>query len=159
MIAHRRAAQPRGVLRHGVQHRLEIGRRAGDDPQHLAGGGLLLQRLREVAVAILQLLEQARVLDGDDRLVGEGLQQRDLRIREGPHLLAANHDRPDRRALAQQRGHQHGPQTPTSLSRAQANSSSIARNHGCGSCDAPGTPARIVLGSDGHRLAGRLPPE
>ena len=48
-----------------------------------AGRRLLLQRLREVAVARLQLLEQPHVLDGDDRLVGEGLEQRDLLVREG----------------------------------------------------------------------------
>ena len=39
--------------------------------QDLGGRGLPLQRL-------LGLVEQARVLDRDHRLVGEGLQQRDL---------------------------------------------------------------------------------
>ena len=39
---------------------------------------LLLQRLGEIAVAFLQFLEQPHVLDGDHRLVGEGLEQRDL---------------------------------------------------------------------------------
>ena len=33
------------------------------------------------AVRLLELLEQAGVLDGDDGLVGERLQQRDLRLR------------------------------------------------------------------------------
>ena len=33
---------------------------------------------RQLAVALLQFLEQARVLDGDDRLVRERLEQRDL---------------------------------------------------------------------------------
>ena len=46
----------------------------GDDAQDLAGRRLLLQRLGEFAVARLQLLEQPRVLDGDDGLVGEGLE-------------------------------------------------------------------------------------
>ena len=57
----------------------------GDDPQDLGRGGLLLQRLGDLAVALLklgvallQLLEQPGVLDGDDGLVGERLQQRDL---------------------------------------------------------------------------------
>ena len=60
----------------------EIGRRGGDDAQHLGRGRLLLQRLGlralELGVALLQLLEQPGVLDGDDGLVGERLQQRDL---------------------------------------------------------------------------------
>ena len=37
----------------------------------------------ELAVALLQLLEQPGVLDGDDGLVGERLQQRDLRAVNG----------------------------------------------------------------------------
>ena len=64
---------------------LQVGRRRGDDPQHLGRGGLLLQRLGDLAVALLklgvallQLLEQPGVLDGDDGLVRERLQQRDL---------------------------------------------------------------------------------
>ena len=73
-----------GALRDRVEHRLEVGRRARDDAQDLAGGGLLLQRLGEVAVARLQLLEQPDVLDGDDRLVRERLQQRDLLVGERP---------------------------------------------------------------------------
>ena len=46
--------------------------------QHLRSGGLLLQRL----VGALQLVEQPRVLDGDDRLVGEGGHQLDLFVGE-----------------------------------------------------------------------------
>ena len=57
----------RARLDDGVEDRLGIGRRGGDDPQHLGRGGLLLQRLAQLAVALLQLLEEAGVLDGDDR--------------------------------------------------------------------------------------------
>ena len=78
-------AEPRRALGHGVQHRLEIGRRRGDDPQDLGGRGLLLQRLGDLAVALLklgvallQLLEQPGVLDRDHGLVRERLQQPDL---------------------------------------------------------------------------------
>ena len=46
-----RIADARGVLGNGVQHRLKIRRRAGDDTQDLTRRGLLLQRLGEVAVA------------------------------------------------------------------------------------------------------------
>ena len=54
----------------------------GDDPQDLAGRGLLLEGLGEVVVAGLELREEADVLDGDDRLVGEGLQQLELPVGE-----------------------------------------------------------------------------
>ena len=67
-------AQPHRALSDGVEHALEVGRRRGDDPQHVAEGRLLLQRRRDAAVALLELLEQAGVLDGNDRLVSERLQ-------------------------------------------------------------------------------------
>ena len=51
---------------------------------------------RQLAVAGLQLGEQPHVLDGDDRLVGEGLQELDLLVREGPDLRAPDSDRADR---------------------------------------------------------------
>ena len=38
-----------------------------------AGGGLLLQRLGKIIGALAQLVEQPRVLDGDDGLRGEVL--------------------------------------------------------------------------------------
>ena len=41
-------------------------------------------------VARLQLLEEPHVLDRDDRLVGEGLEQRDLLVGERPHLRRAS---------------------------------------------------------------------
>ena len=60
-----------------VKDRLEVGRRARDHPQDLAGRGLLLERL-------FRLVEQPHVLDRDHRLVGEGLEKRDLLVGEGP---------------------------------------------------------------------------
>ena len=56
--------QPRGILRDHIQHRLDIGRRAGDDAQDFTRRRLLLQRF-------LEFLEQPHVLDGDHRLIGE----------------------------------------------------------------------------------------
>ena len=49
------------------------------------GGGLLLQRLGKFARALLLRLEQSRVLDGDHRLIGEGLDQLDLLLGERPY--------------------------------------------------------------------------
>src|SRR5262249_42471840 len=49
-----------------VEHGLQIESRPADDLEHIGGGGMLLQRFA-------QLVEQARVLDGDDGLSGEVL--------------------------------------------------------------------------------------
>ena len=76
----RRPAHAGGVLGHNLHDRLEIGRRARDHPQDLGRRRLLVQRLGQLAVPGLELLEQPDVLDRDDRLVGEGLQQRDLLV-------------------------------------------------------------------------------
>jgi hypothetical protein len=61
--------------------------------------------LRQRAIFFLQLREQADVLDGDDGLVGEGLQQRDLTLREGPGCPARHGDHADGVALMH---HRHG---------------------------------------------------
>ena len=62
---------------------LQVEGRAADHLEHVGGGGLLLQRFA-------QLVEQAGVLDGDDGLVGEVLQQRNLLVGERPHFLAVD---------------------------------------------------------------------
>ena len=49
------------VFQHCREHGFEFARRTGDDLQYFRGGGLLLQRFT-------QLVEQPRVLDGDDGL-------------------------------------------------------------------------------------------
>jgi hypothetical protein len=67
------------------KHRLQIERRAADDLQHVGGRGLLLQRLLRGRASRLHLVEQAHVLDGDDGLIGEGLQHRN---REQPSQIA-----------------------------------------------------------------------
>ena len=91
-------AEPDGALRDRVEYRLNVGRGAGDHAQDLAGGGLPFERLGQVAVSGLQLLEQADVLDGDDGLVGERFQEIDLRSRERLDLLTRDRDGADRRA-------------------------------------------------------------
>jgi hypothetical protein len=57
---------------------------------------LLLEGLREVAIADLQLLEQADVLDGDDGLVGEGRDQLDLSSAKGLGSFRARKNTPTR---------------------------------------------------------------
>ena len=50
---------------------------------------LMLQRFGEFRVALLQFFEQPHVLDGDDRLVGEGFEQLDLSVGERAGLPCA----------------------------------------------------------------------
>ncbi len=54
-------AESRGGFHDRVHHRLEIGRRAADDPQNLRGRGLLLERLAQLGGALLDLALEARV--------------------------------------------------------------------------------------------------
>ena len=59
--------------------------------------------MREVPVPRFQLVEQPHVLDGDDRLISEGLEQSDLRIGKWPGFQPADGDGANRIALAHQR--------------------------------------------------------
>src|SRR4029450_13786373 len=61
---------------------------------------LLLERYTQLGVAGLQLLEQAHVLDGDGGLIGEGLEELDLRSCELSHFHTADSNGADRSALA-----------------------------------------------------------
>ena len=83
----------------------KLARRAGDDLQHLGGRGLLLQRFGEIVGALAQLVEQPRVLDGDDGLGGEVLHQLDLLVGERAHLLAVDDDGADQFVVLE---HRHG---------------------------------------------------
>ena len=96
---HRRCACR--VLQHGLEHGLQIERRAADDLEHVGGRGLLLQR--SVIGALAQFVEQPRVLDGDDGLGGEVLQQLDLLVGERPHLLAVDAEHADKLAILEHR--------------------------------------------------------
>src|SRR5262249_44488178 len=93
-----------------VKNRLHVRLRAADHAQDVAGGRLRVQRRRQVAVARLQFLEQPYVLDGDDGLVGEGLQKLDVLVGEGTRILPRAHrDGSDGDAVAQ---HGDGERTP-----------------------------------------------
>jgi hypothetical protein len=109
-------ADPRGIAHDRVEPGLEVRWRSRDHPQYFGRRPLLLERLarlglgfRERSVLIPQLPEQPDVLDGDDRLVGEGLKERNLGFRERPRLSARHEDRPDGAALAE---HGHREQAP-----------------------------------------------
>src|SRR5262245_63827446 len=59
--------------------------------------------LREGLVLLLELCEQPHVLYRDDRLVGEGLEQYDLLVREGPSSGPRYRDRPNGLVITQHR--------------------------------------------------------
>ena len=71
----------------------------------------MLQRLAQFRVALLQFFEEADVLDGDDGLVGEGLEKRDLLIGEGTNLGSANLNRADGNSFAKQWRNESGART------------------------------------------------
>src|SRR4030095_8100964 len=90
------AAQATGASHDGIEDRLHVSWRAANDPEDLAGRGLLVECSRQVTIAGLQFREQPHILDCDDRLVGEGLEKGDLPVREELSLGAAEVDHADR---------------------------------------------------------------
>src|SRR5262249_13450490 len=87
-----------------AKDRLNTGLRATNDAKHLAGSGLIFKRLLQLPLARLLCLEQPCVLDGDDGLVGEGLEHSDLLVREWVHCHSTNQNHADWNVLAQQGG-------------------------------------------------------
>src|SRR5439155_20650190 len=73
-----------------------------DRSEDLARRGLLVERL-------LRLVEEADVLDRDRGLIGEGLHEIDLSLRERADRLAADDEATDRPSLTQQRDGKHRP--------------------------------------------------
>src|SRR5262245_41773114 len=80
--------KPYSAVGDGLEDGLHVRLRPADNSQDVRGGRLAFQRLTELLVALLQLLEQAHVFDGDHRLAREGLQECDLRVGERTHLPA-----------------------------------------------------------------------
>ena len=91
-----RAAKADRRLDERRQDLREIERRFADRLKHARGRGLLLERL-------LRLVEEAHVLDRDDRLIGERLDELDLLLVKWRRCDLANDDRPDGLALANER--------------------------------------------------------
>ena len=102
--------------------------------QDLRGRGLLLQRLPG-------LVEQAHVLDRDHRLVGEGLEQRDLLLAERPGL-------PARRRSRRRRGLR-------AASARRASRRQTACGGACSARDRDRSARRREFDSHAARIAGR----
>ena len=81
----------RRALDDGVEHRLHVGGRAADDAEHLAMSPSDAPALRAIRHCAPEFLEQAHVLDGDNGLIGEGLEKRDLFVGERTNFRATNH--------------------------------------------------------------------
>ena len=73
----------------GGEHRFEIERRV-HRLGHFAERAQLLDRAAKLIGALAQFVQQSNILDGDDGLVGEGLDQLDLLVGKGPDLLVIN---------------------------------------------------------------------
>src|SRR6516164_6263661 len=101
------ATQARRGFNQRIENRLEVDRRAADDLEHITSRGELINRTREFGLAVAQLVEQARILDGDDRLVGEAGGELDLFARKRIDACALNDEYADQRVLAQQRNAEH----------------------------------------------------
>ena len=84
-----------------VQRRAQLVRHVGQELR------FVLARDLELLALFADLLEQARVLDRQYRLVGEILQQRHQRRRKLARDLAPDHQRANDPLLAQQRHRQH----------------------------------------------------
>ena len=97
------------ILQHGCEHRLEIAGRAADDLEHLRRRRLLLQRFGEVGGALAQLVQQPRILNGDDGLGGKVRDQLDLLVGEGTNFLAGQGEGANQFAFFQ---HRHGDECP-----------------------------------------------
>src|SRR6202165_2846383 len=95
----------------GFEDRADIGRRGSDHAQDIAAPGLVSQGLRELTGLGLHLVEQPDIADGDHRLIGESLQQRNLLVREGVDLSAAYDDGADALVLTQERHAEDGALT------------------------------------------------
>ena len=93
-----------------AEHSLEVESRA-DRLADFSQRFQFSDRSRQFARPRLQFLEQADVLDGDDRLVGEGLEQRDLLFCRRDGLPCGESESPRRNTFAQQRRGKYGPST------------------------------------------------
>ena len=96
--------EARRIFGDHIEHGLNVRRRASDDAQDLTRRGLLLQRF-------LELLKKPHVLDGDDRLIGEGFHQLHLPFSKRFDNIAPDSEAADIRFFPQQRYREHGART------------------------------------------------
>ena len=96
--------QPRRRFDQCIEDSLQVEGRAADDLEHIGGGGLLLERLA-------QLVEQPRVLDGDDGLRREVVDQLDLLFGKRANLLPVDGNGTDQTTVLEHWDQEVGPST------------------------------------------------
>src|SRR5262245_28641913 len=100
--AHRVFDHHLGQSDDGIERRAQLVAHAGDELR------LVLARHLQLAVLLLNLVEQPHIFDRDYRLVGEGGGELDLPVGERAHGLAAQNDNADRVSLSKQRHAKYG---------------------------------------------------
>ena len=98
-MRHIRSAKPCRRFYEGVENGRQVKCRAANGLEHVRRPGLLPE-------GFAKLIEQSRVLDSDDGLVGKILEQRDLIVGKRPHLLAVDIDHAEEFFIATQRNRQ-----------------------------------------------------
>src|SRR5882724_10289975 len=98
-----RSAKTHRILHDGLEDWLGVRVGRADRSENLRGGSLPAERFGQFSITRLQLLEEAHILDGNDRLVGEGLEHLNLLGRKGPNDVPRQADDPDRLLPVQQR--------------------------------------------------------
>src|SRR5580704_15276321 len=91
-----------GIAENGIERRAQLVAHIGKELR------FMLARFRDLPALVLDLFEQAHVLDSDTRLVGEGGRELDLLFGERPHGEPHQHDDPDGFVFAQQRNTEDG---------------------------------------------------
>src|SRR5262245_33421441 len=86
----------------GVERRAQLVAHTGEELR------LALARLRQLSALVLDFVEQPHILDGDHRLVCEGLHQLDLLVGEWTHGTTKQGDDADRRPFPDERYAKHG---------------------------------------------------
>src|SRR5690349_7368177 len=97
--------QARRARRDGVQHRLNVGGRAGNNTENIARSGLLFQ-------GFLELVEQSDILDRYYGLIRKGFKELDLRRRKGTSHSTSCEQSTDELSLLPQWNTQEGAPAP-----------------------------------------------
>src|SRR5262249_518368 len=88
-----RCANATGVGKDRIERKFQVTGGSWEDLRYFGVGGLPPERLARVGGARPQLVEQARVLDGNDSLRRKIRQQRDLLIGKPARLVAVDDER------------------------------------------------------------------
>jgi hypothetical protein len=103
-----RSAERHGRAHQGIENRLQVEGRPAQRLEDVAGRGLVVEGLLQLARACLHLVEQFEVRDRDDRLIGEGGHELDLTVSEWLHVRSCQNDDAEKPSLSKQRHPEHG---------------------------------------------------